>query len=122
MSGIRQAVIAVGIDGSPESLVAARWAADEAERRRLSLRLLHAYATAPLVGVPAFGVPADINEGLIEAGSDALAQAVAAVEKANPEVDFHRRTGEVRSPSGAHRGVGDLDAHRHRPQRRGTHS
>ena len=88
MSAIRQAVIAVGIDGSPESMVAARWAADEAARRQLSLRLLHAYATTPLIGVPAYGVPSDINEGLIEAGTDALAQAVAEIEKLHPKVGF----------------------------------
>ena len=88
MSVIRQSVIAVGIDGSPESMVAARWAADEAERRHLSLRLLHAYATTPLIGVPAYGVPSDINSGLIEAGTDALARAVADVEKSHPSVGF----------------------------------
>ncbi|MEU5634192.1 universal stress protein [Streptomyces rishiriensis] len=38
-----QPVVTVGLDGSPESLAAARWAADEADKRRLTLRLLHAW-------------------------------------------------------------------------------
>ncbi|MFE6828482.1 universal stress protein [Streptomyces sp. NPDC057690] len=38
-----QPVVTVGLDGSPESLAAARWAADEAQKRRLTLRLLHAW-------------------------------------------------------------------------------
>ncbi|MGD3110663.1 universal stress protein [Streptomyces sp. YGL11-2] len=36
-------VVTVGLDGSAESLAAARWAAEEADRRRLTLRLLHAW-------------------------------------------------------------------------------
>ncbi|MFH8737663.1 universal stress protein [Streptomyces sp. NPDC017964] len=36
-------VLTVGLDGSPESLAAARWGAAEAHRQGLSLRLLHAW-------------------------------------------------------------------------------
>ncbi|MFE3389910.1 universal stress protein [Streptomyces anulatus] len=36
-------VVMVGLDGSPESMAGAHWAADEAERRRVALRLMHAW-------------------------------------------------------------------------------
>jgi nucleotide-binding universal stress UspA family protein len=50
--------ITTGIDGSRASLDAADWAAREAERRRLPLRLLHAGTDPPASAPPEAGLPA----------------------------------------------------------------
>ncbi|MFJ9902199.1 universal stress protein [Streptomyces sp. NPDC101152] len=54
-----QPVVTVGLDGSPESLSAARWAADEAEKRKLTLRLLHAW---PLLAPEPALMPGEVDQ------------------------------------------------------------
>ncbi|MDQ0681729.1 nucleotide-binding universal stress UspA family protein [Streptomyces achromogenes] len=52
-------VVTVGLDGSPASLTAARWAADEAEKRKLTLRLLHAW---PLLVPESARLPSEVDQ------------------------------------------------------------
>ncbi|MGC0343124.1 universal stress protein [Streptomyces sp. SLBN-8D4] len=49
--------VTVGLDGSPESLAAAEWAADEARSRAIPLRLVHAEDQPPHDYVPFGGDP-----------------------------------------------------------------
>jgi len=54
-----QPVVTVGLNGSPVSLAAAHWAGDEAEKRKLTLRLLHAW---PLLAPEPARVPSEVDQ------------------------------------------------------------
>ena len=61
MSTHPRPLVLVGVDGSPQSIAAAQWAAEEAVRRRQSVQLLYS-ASLPVIGYPALGYPADFIE------------------------------------------------------------
>ncbi|MEU1473904.1 universal stress protein [Streptomyces sp. NPDC005760] len=81
--------IVVGVDPDPSKRLALAWAADEADRRGLPVRLVHAQ------GVPTGGyrtgeaLPSweEWNRTLHEAGAEVLKQAVAFVESRRPTVE-----------------------------------
>jgi len=66
--------VVVGVDGSPASLAALRWAAERASRRRVPLRLIHAYA---LPGPPYPEMLRKVYQELRERSQHLLEEAVA---------------------------------------------
>jgi nucleotide-binding universal stress UspA family protein len=68
-SGIRQ--IVVGVDGSEESITAARWAVDEARLRDRPVQLIHAY-NWPVPMVPMAPPPANWTEESLRQAAEAL--------------------------------------------------
>lgn len=90
--------IVVGVDGSPPSLEALRWGAEEARLRDARLVALHAWAfipPAPLAEPGLAPIPAADIPGQLEAQGDAAeAEFAAAIEQAFPEgppVEIERR-------------------------------
>ncbi|MET9346117.1 universal stress protein [Streptomyces termitum] len=73
--------IVAGVDGSPESLAAAEWAAREAENRRVPLRLAHAWRWEPL-DLPLVQDPT----GQEKAARDLVRAAEAEIAARHPEV------------------------------------
>ncbi|MFF8606879.1 universal stress protein [Streptomyces sp. NPDC015346] len=79
--------IVAGVDGSPESLAAADWAAREARYRRLPLRLVHAWHGEPPALPPAQG-----RESLRHRADEVLREAASVLAERYPGLTL---TGEV---------------------------
>ena len=70
--------ILVGIDGSPGSIAALRWAAEEARCHDRALTVLYAFAPIASYGYPLAPVP-DMIEAFTEGAENALDEALAEV-------------------------------------------
>jgi nucleotide-binding universal stress UspA family protein len=76
--------VVVGIDGSPSSLAALRWAAEQASLRKAPLRLIHAYR---LGGSPYVEVLEGVYPGLRQHAEQLLGDVVAAELRGGVDVE-----------------------------------
>jgi nucleotide-binding universal stress UspA family protein len=86
--------LVAGLDGSDSALLALDWAAEEAERRGLPLRVVHAWSIPlpPVPMGPTVAGPSD--DALRDAAQQLLDEAVAHVRQRWPDLDV---TGDLRS-------------------------
>jgi nucleotide-binding universal stress UspA family protein len=77
--------IVVGIDGSDPARHAAIWAAAEATRWRVPLKLVHAVSAAPAAGT--FAPPPEFFDSLVSEGRDRLGETQADVHQTYPNLD-----------------------------------
>ncbi|WAL68967.1 universal stress protein [Amycolatopsis cynarae] len=82
--------IIVGVDGSVSALHAVRWAAREAARRHLPLRLYHACVLPPAAPHVAKESRDGVVEGLIEQGHEWLRAAEWEARDLAPAIEVHR--------------------------------
>ncbi|WP_410622929.1 universal stress protein [Amycolatopsis sp. cmx-8-4] len=84
----RQQII-VGVDGSASALQAARWAGDEAARRHLPVRVVHAVSMPALSYGAGVRPPDGFSEVLETQGRKWLADAEAVIRSAHPDLEIH---------------------------------
>lgn len=77
--------IVVGVDGSSSAVHAARWAAAEALRRQLPLRLVHTY-DIPVGYAPGIVAPHAVRDGMRQQGWEWLREATTAVAEVAPDL------------------------------------
>ncbi|MET3983018.1 universal stress protein [Streptomyces sp. PvR034] len=78
--------VTVGVDGSPESLSAARWGAREAALREVPLRLVHAVDWPMSPAIPGLG-----REGADRWADEALTEALGDVRRRHPGLEVSTR-------------------------------
>ncbi|GAA3458664.1 universal stress protein [Saccharothrix longispora] len=79
--------IVVGVDGSSSALAAARWAATEAARHHVPVKLVHAYQL-PVRGYPEIVLTGhDVRQAFEDTGRERLAEAEGVVRQAVPGVE-----------------------------------
>ncbi|MCX4781553.1 universal stress protein [Streptomyces sp. NBC_01264] len=78
--------VTVGVDGSPESLSAARWGAREAALREVPLRLVHAVDWPMSPAIPGLG-----REGADRWADEALTEALDDVRRRHPGLEVSTR-------------------------------
>ena len=78
--------VVVGVDGSGPALAATRWAAREAERRRVGLRVVKAFVERPSRRIGAPGPDRGCREVMLEGARAAVAEAATVAALAAPGI------------------------------------
>jgi nucleotide-binding universal stress UspA family protein len=78
--------VVVGVDGSESALRAVRWAAGEAARRRVPLRLLHICHLVPVRHPRQVSPPADFQAAILDQGRHWLTEAAEAARRVSPDL------------------------------------
>lgn len=83
--------IVVGVDGSPQSILAVEWAAKQAMLEHRPLALAHAYNVERVHWMGAMGIqPTELRKQLEAEGEELLDAEVARVREISPAVEVHR--------------------------------
>jgi nucleotide-binding universal stress UspA family protein len=88
------AKIVVGVDGSPESREALRWALEEARLRDATVRAVHAWGS-PYFFAPGFGPAEDFQAPALHEGAEKLLSSIVAeVAGKNPDIEIEEVVAE----------------------------